>query len=96
MCLTIPGRVVDVLSPEPTVRTARIDFRGNVRSANLLYAPDVKVGDYVIVQAGFVIRRLSESEALEALEYARQIDTMNAEPSNADAPQRTPKARSSA
>ena len=81
MCLTIPGRVIEISAPEPGVRRAQVDFGGLVRPANLLYAPEVRVGDYVIVQAGFVIRGLSEAEAREALEVARQIDAMPAPPS---------------
>jgi hydrogenase expression/formation protein HypC len=80
MCLTIPGQVVKVEGPEAGPKTATVEYRGLSRKANLLYAPEVKVGDYVIVQAGFVIRRLAEVEALEALEYARQIDQMEPAP----------------
>jgi hydrogenase expression/formation protein HypC len=78
MCLTIPGRVVELVSSEPGDRKARVDFGGTVKTAHLVYAPEVKVGDYVIVQAGFVVRRLGEQEALEALEYTRQIDALGA------------------
>jgi hydrogenase expression/formation protein HypC len=76
MCLTIPGRIVSVTDETPEVRTARVDFGGTVRTANLLFAPEARVGDYVIVQAGFATRRLSEPEALEALEYHRQLEEL--------------------
>ena len=35
--------------------------------------PDAKVGDYVLVHAGFAISVLDEAEALETLEYFRQM-----------------------
>jgi hydrogenase expression/formation protein HypC len=35
--------------------------------------PDVKVGDYVIVHAGFAIQVLDQKEAEENLELLRQI-----------------------
>jgi hydrogenase expression/formation protein HypC len=76
MCLTIPGRIVSVADETPEVRTARVDFGGTVRTANLLFTPEVKVGDYVIVQAGFATRRLSEAEAREALEYHQQLEEL--------------------
>lgn len=74
MCLTVPGRVVQVDDGESTGRVARVDFGIAVRSASLLYVPDVTVGDYVIVQAGFATRRLSPAEAAEAIEARRELD----------------------
>ncbi len=41
--------------------------------------PDVTVGDYVIVHAGFAIQKLSESEALETLELFRRMAELDAE-----------------
>lgn len=76
MCLTIPGRIVSVAGETPEGRTARVDFGGTVRTANLMYAPEADVGDFVIVQAGFATRRLSEAEAREALEYHRQLEEL--------------------
>ncbi len=77
MCLTVPGRIVSIEGTEPTDRIARIDFGGVERKANLLYTPDAVVGDFVIVQAGFAIRRVSEAEAEEALEYHRELDELS-------------------
>jgi len=48
---------------------------GGVRrqiSVDLL--PEVEVGDYVVVHAGFAIERLQEDEALETLELIRQME----------------------
>jgi hydrogenase expression/formation protein HypC len=38
-----------------------------------MMTPDVKVGDYVIVHAGFAIQVLDQKEAEENLELLRQI-----------------------
>ena len=35
--------------------------------------PDAKVGDYVIVHAGFAIQKLDEAEAEETLKLLREI-----------------------
>jgi hydrogenase expression/formation protein HypC len=83
MCLTVPGRVVSVSDETPDVRTARVDFGGTVRTANLMFTPEAHVGDFVIVQAGFAIRRLSEAEAAEALEYHRQLEEIERAPTAA-------------
>jgi hydrogenase expression/formation protein HypC len=70
MCLAVPGKVVAV-SGEPPGRVAEVEYGSARRTAQLLYLPDVQVGDYVVVQAGFAIRRLSEAEATEALGLLR-------------------------
>jgi hydrogenase expression/formation protein HypC len=76
MCLTVPGRIVSVTEETPQVRTARVDLGGTFRTANLMYTPEAQVGDFVIVQAGFATRTLSEAEAREALEYYHQLEEL--------------------
>ncbi len=71
MCLTVPGKIVSVESSDPTAAT--VDFAGVVRRANLIYTPEARVGDFVIVQAGFAVRVLGAAEAEEALEYHREM-----------------------
>ena len=70
MCLAIPGRIV-AITPDPASPVAEIDYDGVRRRAQLIYLPEARVGDYVLVQAGFAIRRLSDDEAREALELSR-------------------------
>ncbi len=74
MCLAIPGRILSIEETDADGRIARVDYGIAVKVARLLYLPEAKVGDYVIVQAGFASTLLGEAEALEALECARQID----------------------
>jgi len=38
--------------------------------------PDAKVGDYVIVHAGFAISKLNEQEAMETLKMLKEIDAI--------------------
>ncbi|HKN06086.1 MAG TPA: HypC/HybG/HupF family hydrogenase formation chaperone [Thermoplasmata archaeon] len=73
MCLTTPGQIVRIDSPTSDVRLAVVDFGVAVRTVNLVFTPEVAVGDYVIVHAGFATRRLAEEEAREALAYAREL-----------------------
>ncbi|HTT35422.1 MAG TPA: HypC/HybG/HupF family hydrogenase formation chaperone [Thermoplasmata archaeon] len=73
MCLTIPGRIVSVDRTDAAAPTATIDFDGLVRTASLLYLPDAAVGEFVMVQAGFAMRRVPADEAREALGYARAM-----------------------
>jgi hydrogenase expression/formation protein HypC len=52
-----------------------IDVEGTQRQVSLLLQEDAKVGDYVIVHAGFAIQKIDEEEALETLRFLRQIVT---------------------
>ena len=74
MCLAIPGRIVAIEESEADGRVAEVDYGIAVKRARLLFLPEAKVGDYVIVQAGYASTVLGEAEAREALECARQID----------------------
>ena len=71
MCLAIPGRIV-AIGGDPASPVAEVDYDGLRRNAQLMYLPEARVGDYVLVQAGFAIRRLPEAEALEALALAKE------------------------
>ena len=67
MCLAIPGKVV-----EKDRDHGKIDFGGVYREVNLSLVK-VKVGDYVIVHAGFAISKINRREAEETLKLAREI-----------------------
>jgi hydrogenase expression/formation protein HypC len=66
MCLAIPGRVTD-LHEAGGVTMARVDFGGIAREACMAYLPEAKVGDYVLVHAGFAISAMDEAEAKQTL-----------------------------
>jgi len=69
MCLGVPMRVVSI---DGTDIVAEID--GVRREASLMVLDDeVRVGDYVIVHAGFAISRLDEAEAEETLRLMREV-----------------------
>lgn len=73
MCLTTPGQIVRIAAPTPENRIAEVDFGVAVRPVNLVFTPEAKVGDFVIVHAGFATRTMPEDEAREALAYAREL-----------------------
>ena len=75
MCLAIPGHIVSVDATDPVQPVAKVDFEGQLKTVSLLYVPEARVGDYVIVQSGFATRRVDEPEALEALAFARETTT---------------------
>ena len=68
MCLAIPAKIIKIENGMGT-----IDMDGTQRQVSLLLQEDAKVGDYVIVHAGFAIHRVDEEEALESLRFLRQV-----------------------
>ena len=68
MCLAVPAKVVDINGA-----TARVEMAGNVREADLTLLPDVRVGDYVLVHAGFAIGSYDEETALATLRDLEEI-----------------------
>jgi hydrogenase expression/formation protein HypC len=61
LCLAIPGKVIKVEKGFATV-----DYSGEKRKASTELVK-VKPGDYVIVQAKFVMQKIPRNEALEAI-----------------------------
>ena len=67
MCLAIPSRITKIEND-----MALIDVDGVQRQASLLLLEEVDVGDYVIVHAGFAIKRIEAGEAEETLALLRE------------------------
>jgi hydrogenase expression/formation protein HypC len=68
MCLAIPGKVVSLKDDN-----AKVDFgEGVLREVNVTLV-NVRVGDYVLVHAGYAIQALDEKEALETISLWNQI-----------------------
>jgi hydrogenase expression/formation protein HypC len=63
MCVAVPTKVVSVQDDE-----AVVDLSGARRAVSLLLMQDsVKVGDYLLVHAGFAIQKVQEDYAKETL-----------------------------
>jgi len=67
MCLAIPSRITKIEN-----QMAVIDVDGVRREASLLLLEDARVGDYVIVHAGFAIQKIDEQTAEESLRLLRE------------------------
>ena len=72
MCLAIPGKITEITSEDTLMRAGKVSFGGIIKEINLAYVPEAEVGQYVIVHAGFAIRKLDEREAAETLELMRE------------------------
>jgi hydrogenase expression/formation protein HypC len=67
MCLAVPGKVARIYE-ESGLKMGEIDYSGTINSICLEYVPEVEVGQYVIVHAGFAISILDEEEAQKTFE----------------------------
>ncbi len=61
MCLAIPGKILEVQGEKVVV-----EYPDKKRVVRLL-GLDIKVGEYVFVQAGIVVEKVPENEALKSL-----------------------------
>ncbi|HEB61501.1 MAG TPA: HypC/HybG/HupF family hydrogenase formation chaperone [Phycisphaeraceae bacterium] len=68
MCLAIPAKIESRDGDESWVRMGDARMRINV-----VMTPDVKVGDWVLVHAGFSIQEVDEEEAKATWELIEQI-----------------------
>jgi len=66
MCLAIPGKVVAV-TDENGLKMGTVDINGSLTKACLEYVPDIQLGQYTIVHAGFALKIIDEEEAAESL-----------------------------
>ncbi len=75
MCLAVPGKVLAIVGDDLLTRTGKVAFSGIVKEASLALLPEARVGDYVLVHAGFGIAILNEAEAQRSIDY---LDAMGA------------------
>jgi len=68
MCLAIPGRITKIDDD-----IASVDFGGGTSRQVNVSLVNAKVGEYVIVHAGFAIEILNEEAAKETLELWNEI-----------------------
>ena len=71
MCLAIPSKIVKIEN-----NVATIDVDGVQREASLLLIENPRIGDYVIVHAGFAINKINEEDALESLKLMREAASL--------------------
>lgn len=77
MCLAVPGQVLSIAGADPLTRLGRVAFAGIIKQVNLAYVPQVKIGDYVLVHAGFAIAIVDEAEAHKTLDLLAEAEPEN-------------------
>ncbi|MCK4363604.1 MAG: HypC/HybG/HupF family hydrogenase formation chaperone [Candidatus Aminicenantes bacterium] len=69
MCLGIPAKVVQI----DKSNLGKVDYLGTRVKTNFELLDNLKVGDWVILHAGFAISRLNEEEAKETFSLLREM-----------------------
>jgi hydrogenase expression/formation protein HypC len=67
MCLAIPARITKI-----NKNIAEVESLGVKKEVDISLVPGVKVGDYVIVHAGFAIQLIDEEDALISQGYWKE------------------------
>jgi len=68
MCLAIPAKIVTMKGS-----TANVDMMGNERVVSIDLVPEVKIGEYVLVHAGFAIGIIDDESAKETEELLLEV-----------------------
>jgi hydrogenase expression/formation protein HypC len=68
MCIAVPAIVKEVKEDK-----AIVDLGGVTMEISIVFTPEVKIGDYVIIHAGYSITIMEEKEAEETLEILNYV-----------------------
>ena len=68
MCLSVPAKVI-----ETDGTSGKVDVGGNIVDVNLMMVEDVRVGDYVLVHAGFAIQKYEQDEARQTIALLKEV-----------------------
>lgn len=79
MCLGVPGKILQITRESHGLTMGRVQFGGILKEVCLSFLPEARVGEYVIVHAGFAISLVDEAEAastLQLLELRGEVDAI--------------------
>ena len=77
MCLAIPAEVVEVQADNNMAKCRVCQSETYIETSTMLLESPAEIGDYVIVHAGFALRKLDFDEAQETLRLLRQMAGIN-------------------
>jgi hydrogenase expression/formation protein HypC len=70
VCLAIPGKIIEL---DKKKQNATVDYGSGTKWKANVSLVQVKIGDYVLVHAGFVIQVLDEKDAQETLALFKEM-----------------------
>ncbi|MBI5033728.1 MAG: HypC/HybG/HupF family hydrogenase formation chaperone [Chloroflexi bacterium] len=75
MCVAVPGQVVQI-EENAGVRIGRVSFGDTTKQVMLALVPDVRVGDFVMVEAGLATVKVEKEQADEILKFIKELDEL--------------------
>jgi hydrogenase expression/formation protein HypC len=69
MCLSIPARIVAINGI-----MAEVSVGGAIFKAGLHMIENARVGDYILLHAGFAIQKINEKEAAETIKLFEEMN----------------------
>lgn len=69
MCLGVPGKVLQIMDHG----VARVDIKGNQTDISIRLTPEVELGQYVLIHAGFAMEIIDEEVAAETMFYLEEL-----------------------
>jgi hydrogenase expression/formation protein HypC len=69
MCLAVPMKLVETTGEG----VGKVDAGGVTTNVSLMMVPEAKIGDYLIIHAGFAIEVLDYDEAQIRLDLFREL-----------------------
>lgn len=80
MCLAVPARIIELVDDK-----AVADAMGNHWNIRTTLVPEVKLGDIVLIHAGFAIAKVDEEEAKTTWELFAEIAELEEQEKKKDA-----------
>ena len=72
MCLGVPGKIVEVWTADSGAPMARVEFPEETKAVCLAYLPELGIGDWTIIHAGFALTRIDEESAMATTATMRE------------------------
>ena len=74
MCYAIPAEILEINGD-----TAKVDYGGVVKKINTCLLTNLKVGDFVLIHAGFAIEKIDKKTAEESLSLIKEMLSLSEE-----------------
>ena len=69
MCLGVPGKVLKIME----YGVARVDVDGNQTDISIKLTPEVKLGQFVLIHAGFAMEIIDQQVAEETMYLLKEL-----------------------
>ena len=73
MCLAVPGKIIEIEGDAATV-----DY-GREKRVGKILSEEYNIGDFVIIQGGIIVLKVTKDEALRALSLYRKAVSQSEE-----------------